>query len=136
MDSFDTAIVLILFFVGFQADFSTAIQTVVPTLDAHRTCCTANFVAFVSTLLSNVLLLPVFTVFVLRALGDLPAPSALGIYLAALSPGGPLATIAAVGLGANSELNIVLTLSEQAASIVMIPIGVLIVMPVLVTLID
>jgi hypothetical protein len=121
VDAIHVGLALILFSIGFQADFEQALHTLVPG--------TTDFYAYAGTLASNLLLLPAYAIGTLHALGDVPAPSALGVCLAALAPGGPLANIAAVGLGANSELNIVLTASEQAACVGLIPLGVLVVMP-------
>lgn len=121
LDPIQVGLSSILFFVGMIADVWVGLSVLVYG--------TRNFEAYVATLASNVLLLPAYAVLVLRALSSVPAASALGIYVAVLAPGGPIANIFAVACSANSELNIVLTASEQLASVLMMPFGVIIVMP-------
>ena len=60
---------------------------------------------------------------------DVPPEGVLGILTISLIPGGPLANIVAVLIGANSELNVVLTSTEMLLCTVMLPIGLLWVYP-------
>ena len=85
--------------------------------------------ALVGTLLSTLLLLPACALAILKVVPDVPPEGVLGILTISLIPGGPLANIVAVLIGAKSELNVVLTSTEMLLCTVMLPIGLLWVYP-------
>ena len=88
-----------------------------------------NSQAFFATLLSTTLVVPSAAIAVVTCLPDLPAEAVLGIFIVSLIPGGPLANIAAIVTGANKELNILLTSCEMLLSAVLVPVGLMVVLP-------
>jgi predicted Na+-dependent transporter len=114
--------IILLLFVGLNTE-STNFAMLHP-----RRGWTLMLVAYASTLLSTLVIVPLFAFITVRY-ADISEGSALGIITAALCPGGAMANVFAVMGGANSELNAVLTATEQVASGALVPFGLLVVVP-------
>jgi predicted Na+-dependent transporter len=95
----------------------------------------ADHSALVTTLLSTMVIIPTIATAVLSSV-SLPTPAVLGIMITALCPGGPMANIFAALVGANVELNATLTACEQMLSGLLLPFGLLYVLPAAVDLQD
>lgn len=85
--------------------------------------------AFCATLLTTLLIVPLIAISAVWIVPHVPPEGVIGILTVALLPGGPLANILAVAVGANSELNVTLTVAEMILSTALLPLGLLVVMP-------
>lgn len=89
----------------------------------------SNRIAFCATLLSTMLVIPSAAFLIVTTVPDLSAEAVLGVVVVSLIPGGPLSNIAAIVTGANKELNMLLTSFEMCMSALLVPIGLLLVLP-------
>ena len=89
----------------------------------------ANRAAFAATLASTMFLVPFVAFTVVTLTPGLSAEAVLGIVTVSLLPGGPLANIAAIVTGANKALNVLLTSTEMVLSSLLVPLGLLFVLP-------
>ena len=121
MSGSDVPVALIMLAIGFHTETSKLTSV----LSSRHDCA-----AFYSTLLSTVLLVPCAAFAIALWSPGLSAESVHGIVIVSiLLPGGPLANIAAVITGANKELNVLLTSVEMVLSGLLVPVGLLIVLP-------
>ena len=81
--------------------------------------------AFCATLLTTLLIVPLIAISAVWIVPHVPPEGVIGILTVALLPGGPLANILAVAVGANSELNVTLTVAEMILSTALLPLGLL-----------
>ena len=121
--SADPVTLLLLFSVGFNTESIVVCNTIRPTHDR------ADFHAFVFAVASNLAVVPALAIMALHAIPDVPPIGVLGIMIMALCPGGPAANFVALLSGANVSLNAVCTATEQTLTLLLVPVGLLMVMP-------
>ena len=114
---------LLMFAIGFNTDTTDVRNAVQP---QHGS---PDFAAFVVAIVSNVLVVPALAIVALHVVPDVPPIGILGIMIISLCPGGPAANVAALISGANTSLNAICTATEQLLSLLMVPFGLIVVLP-------
>ena len=118
----DVPVALIMLAIGWKAD-TTEMGSV---LNGDSS---PNRIAFLATIGSTLLLIPSVAFAIVSSTPGLSAEAVLGIVVVSLLPGGPLSNVAALVVGANKELNMLLTSVEMVLSGGLVPLGLLIVLP-------
>lgn len=91
-------------------------------------CGSPDFTAFLASIASTLFLIPLLAVAVCLTVQP-PEAGILGIVIMSLLPGGPYANICAIVSRANKELNASLTTIEQLMSGLLLPFGLLVIVP-------